>query len=84
MIWFDESDDAEYQISGRVFSFPNQAMKVQVSRSAAASSISTPKQGAKALENRLENEGVKNIDAVNEAMTTARPWWAQMGLAAGA
>jgi tagatose 1,6-diphosphate aldolase len=42
------------------------------------------KQGAKALEAWLENEGVKNIEAVNQAISTARPWWAKLGLAAPA
>jgi tagatose 1,6-diphosphate aldolase len=42
------------------------------------------KQGAKALETWLENEGVKNIEAVNQAISTARPWWAKLGLAAPA
>ena len=32
------------------------------------------KSGAKALEDWLSNEGVKNINAVNGALTTAKPW----------
>jgi tagatose 1,6-diphosphate aldolase len=32
------------------------------------------KQGAKALEDWLSTEGVKNINAVNAALTTAKPW----------
>ena len=38
------------------------------------------KQGAKALEDWLGVEGVKNIDAVNAALTTAKPWYAKAGL----
>ena len=32
------------------------------------------KQGAKALEDWLQKEGVSNINAVNEAIRTAKPW----------
>jgi len=40
------------------------------------------KQGAKALEDWLSNEGVKNIEAVNRAIKTAKPWRAKVGAAA--
>jgi tagatose 1,6-diphosphate aldolase len=40
------------------------------------------KQGAKALEQWLEAEGVKNINAVNAAIRSATPWYAKMGVAA--
>jgi tagatose 1,6-diphosphate aldolase len=39
------------------------------------------KQGAKALEEWLQKEGVKNINAVNDAIRSATPWYAKMGLA---
>ena len=39
------------------------------------------KQGAKALEDWLAREGVKNINAVNEAIKGATPWWAKAGVA---
>jgi len=39
------------------------------------------KQGAKALEEWLGKEGVKNINAVNDAITSATPWYEKMGLA---
>lgn len=39
------------------------------------------KQGVKALEDWLSNEGVKNIKAVNEAIKGAKPWWAKLGIA---
>ncbi len=39
------------------------------------------KQGVKALEDWLLRDGVKNIDAVNEAVKPAKPWWKKMGLA---
>jgi tagatose 1,6-diphosphate aldolase len=39
------------------------------------------KQGAKALEEWLQREGVRNIDAVNEAIRSATPWYAKMGMA---
>jgi tagatose 1,6-diphosphate aldolase len=38
-------------------------------------------QGAKALEDWLSNEGVKNINAVNGAITSAKPWYAKLGMA---
>jgi tagatose 1,6-diphosphate aldolase len=40
------------------------------------------KQGAKALEQWLEMEGVKNINAVNAAIKSATPWYAKMGVPA--
>jgi tagatose 1,6-diphosphate aldolase len=39
------------------------------------------KQGAKALEDWLGKEGVKNINAVNDSITSATPWYEKMGLA---
>jgi len=42
------------------------------------------KHGAKALEDWLQTEGVKNINAVNDAITSAKPWYAKMGMAAPA
>src|SRR5580700_4915154 len=42
------------------------------------------KHGVKALEDWLQREGVKNINAVNEAIAGARPWYAKMGMAAPA
>jgi tagatose 1,6-diphosphate aldolase len=38
------------------------------------------KQGAKALEDWLNVEGVKNIEAVNAAIKTAKPWYVKAGL----
>jgi tagatose 1,6-diphosphate aldolase len=38
------------------------------------------KQGVAALEDWLSTEGVKNITAVNNAITAAKPWYAKMGL----
>jgi tagatose 1,6-diphosphate aldolase len=38
------------------------------------------KQGVKALEDWLSNEGVKNINAVNAAIAPAKPWQAKAGL----
>jgi tagatose 1,6-diphosphate aldolase len=38
------------------------------------------KQGLKALEDWLATEGVKNINAVNEAIKPAKPWQAKAGL----
>jgi tagatose 1,6-diphosphate aldolase len=35
------------------------------------------KQGAKALESWLSDEGVKNIEAVNTAIKSAKPWHAK-------
>jgi tagatose 1,6-diphosphate aldolase len=40
------------------------------------------KEGAAGLEKWLQSEGVKNINNVNEAVTTAKPWWEKMGLSA--
>jgi tagatose 1,6-diphosphate aldolase len=40
------------------------------------------KQGVKALEDWLSTEGVKNINAVNAAIHTARPWYKKAGVAA--
>jgi tagatose 1,6-diphosphate aldolase len=42
------------------------------------------KQGAKALEEWLLREGVKNINAVNDAIRSAKPWQSKMGLPAPA
>jgi tagatose 1,6-diphosphate aldolase len=42
------------------------------------------KQGAKALEDWLLDKGVKNISAVNDAIQSAKPWYAKAGLAAAA
>src|SRR5216683_3680355 len=36
------------------------------------------KQGAKALEDWLSNQGVKNINAVNAAIKAAKPWYAKV------
>lgn len=38
------------------------------------------KQGPKALEDWLQKEGVKNIDAVNDAIKSATPWHAKLGV----
>ena len=38
------------------------------------------KQGAKALEDWLSVEGVKNINAVNAALKTAKPWYLKAGV----
>jgi tagatose 1,6-diphosphate aldolase len=38
------------------------------------------KQGPKALEDWLQKEGVRNIAAVNEAIRSATPWYAKMGV----
>ena len=38
------------------------------------------KQGAKALEDWLAGEGVKNIDAVNAAIKSAKPWYVKAGV----
>src|SRR6266850_7672739 len=40
------------------------------------------KQGVKALEDWLSKEGVKNINAVNAAIKSAKPWHAKVGMAA--
>ncbi len=42
------------------------------------------KHGAKALEDWLYTEGVKNINAVNAAITTAKPWYLKAGLSQSA
>jgi len=42
------------------------------------------KQGAKGLEDWLQREGVRNINAVNEAIQSAVPWWDKLGIAAPA
>jgi tagatose 1,6-diphosphate aldolase len=39
------------------------------------------KQGVKALEDWLSTEGVKNINAVNAATKSAKPWYAKAGVA---
>jgi tagatose 1,6-diphosphate aldolase len=36
------------------------------------------KQGVKALEDWLSKEGVKNINAVNDAIKSAKPWYAKL------
>jgi tagatose 1,6-diphosphate aldolase len=38
------------------------------------------RQGVKALEDWLEKDGVKNIEAVNHAIRTAKPWYAKLGI----
>ena len=38
------------------------------------------KQGVKALEDWLSGEGVKNINAVNAAIKTAKPWYLKAGI----
>ena len=40
------------------------------------------KQGAHALESWLERDGIRNIEAVNEAVRAASPWHARLGVAA--
>jgi tagatose 1,6-diphosphate aldolase len=42
------------------------------------------KQGVKALEDWLSKEGVKNINAVNAAIKSAKPWYAKYGAAVNA
>jgi tagatose 1,6-diphosphate aldolase len=39
------------------------------------------RQGLKALEEWLQREGVRNINAVNAAIQSARPWYAKLGIA---
>jgi tagatose 1,6-diphosphate aldolase len=39
------------------------------------------RQGGKALEDWLAKEGVKNIKSVNEAIRSAKPWYAKAGVA---
>jgi len=41
------------------------------------------KQGVKALEDWLGKEGVKNINAVNDAIKSAKPWFAKVEAAVG-
>jgi tagatose 1,6-diphosphate aldolase len=38
------------------------------------------KQGAKGLEDWLAKDGVRNIDAVNEAIRPAKPWYQKLGI----
>jgi tagatose 1,6-diphosphate aldolase len=38
------------------------------------------KQGVKALEDWLSNQGVKNINAVNDAIKPAKPWFEKAGV----
>jgi tagatose 1,6-diphosphate aldolase len=38
------------------------------------------KQGVKALEEWLSREGVRNIEAVNEAIRPAKPWYQKLGI----
>ena len=38
------------------------------------------KQGLKALEDWLQREGVKNINAVNAAIQSAKPWYVKAGV----
>ena len=40
------------------------------------------KQGSKGLEEWLQREGVRNINAVNDAIRSAKPWYGKMGVAA--
>jgi tagatose 1,6-diphosphate aldolase len=42
------------------------------------------KQGVKALEDWLADQGIKNISAVNDAIKTAKPWQTKYGMAATA
>jgi tagatose 1,6-diphosphate aldolase len=42
------------------------------------------KNGIKALEDWLSDQGVKNIEAVNNAITTAKPWRAKAGVVTAA
>jgi len=37
------------------------------------------KSGVKALEDWLSNEGVKNIENVNNSIKAAKPWWTKLG-----
>jgi len=39
------------------------------------------KSGVKALEDWLQDQGVKNIAAVNEAVRSAKPWYEKYGVA---
>ena len=38
------------------------------------------KHGLKALEEWLQSEGVRNINAVNAGLQSARPWYAKQGI----
>ena len=38
------------------------------------------KQGVKALEEWLQRDGVRNIQAVNAATQSAKPWWTKLGI----
>ena len=38
------------------------------------------KQGVKALEDWLSTEGVKNINCVNDAISSAKPWYGKLGI----
>ncbi len=40
------------------------------------------KQGMQALEDWLNDQGVKNINAVNDAIKSAKPWYAKAGVPA--
>ena len=40
------------------------------------------KQGLKALEDWLQRDGVRNINAVNAALESARPWYEKPGVPA--
>ena len=42
------------------------------------------KQGVKALEDWLSGEGIQNINAVNDAIRSAKPWYAKAGVPANA
>ena len=42
------------------------------------------KQGARALEDWLQKEGIRRIVAVNDAIRSATPWFEKMGLGAPA
>jgi tagatose 1,6-diphosphate aldolase len=42
------------------------------------------KQGVKALDDWLQREGIRRINAVNEAIRSATPWYAKLGIAAPA
>jgi tagatose 1,6-diphosphate aldolase len=42
------------------------------------------KHGAKALEDWLAKDGVKNINAVNDAIKSAKPWYAKLEAPVGA
>ena len=39
------------------------------------------RQGVKALEDWLARDGVRNINAVNEAIRGAKPWYEKLGAA---